>query len=285
MLQDRFQVLHDALMKHLETDNSIEVIAALERFQNVDGGIGHGFEADIQMPGSNVASTNLAVNLLEDITDSTRKFDFIQSLVHYYETVYCPTTRSFEMVPPTVMESPHAIWWDYDALDSFTFGNPNPEIAGFLYQYRQYIKSMDLNALIDKVVTYILHTPSDQVSMHSLMSFCRFYERVDDIRIRQNIRPRLETLIQMKVEWNSTKWDEYVLEPYKLFSITPSLMMPYRAKVMTNMAKYSWDYTKEIPLPNWQWYQFEEIFETVKYNWSVIMMYDIKRVEKLLGKQ
>lgn len=283
-LSPRFRALEIALSKQMKQDNEHDVIQALQAFQNEDGGFGHGLEPDIQLPQSNVASTDLAVSLLEDLPESQAKDRMIQQIVAYYELVFDRDTLSFELVPQEVDQYPHAIWWNYDGLDSFTYGNPNPEIAGFLCQHQDYLQEFPLDAFLEKIIQYLLNTPDDHIQMHALISYLLFYKRVNP-EVQQRIKPRLISLLQQHLQTDPTSWSSYGLEPYKVYRLVPEFMTPYKDILAMNIAQKESLLKEGKLLPNWSWNQYNDVFETIKYDWSVWMEYDVKQVLKHRKKQ
>ncbi|QMS85973.1 hypothetical protein [Candidatus Xianfuyuplasma coldseepsis] len=283
-LSARFQALYMALMQFVESNNDQGVLNALQGFQNDDGGFGHGLEPDIQLPKSNVASTDLAISLLDDLPQSNAKETMIQQIVQYYESVFDYDTLSFEMVPNEVDNYPHAIWWNYDGLDSFTFGNPNPEIAGFLYQYQNYLQGFPLDTFINNVIKYLMDTDDEHIQMHVLISYLLFYKRVS-LDIKQRIKPRLVTLLQQHLQTEPESWSSYGLEPYKVYRIAPEFMEAYQDSLAVNILQKERLLQEGELLPNWSWNQYDDVFQQVKYDWAVWMEYDVTYVLQQWKKQ
>ncbi|MBN2605227.1 MAG: hypothetical protein JXR62_05300, partial [Bacilli bacterium] len=139
------------LLRFLE-DTDQEIVNELKKYQNDDGGFGHGLEPDIRLPFSNVASTDIAVYALDFVKDFFVKEEMIQRIVNYYENCFDYDNKSWTIVPQTVDDFPRAVWWNFSNVNSFTYGNPNPEIIGFLYQNRRYLTKIDIVAQINKVI-------------------------------------------------------------------------------------------------------------------------------------
>lgn len=274
----------NALLHHLIEPHDQDILNALSTYQNSDGGFGHGLEADIQMPLSNVASTDVAVSVLEHVADSPLKQEMIQQIIRYYESVYDPHTFSFPIAPKEVDDYPHAIWWNSDGLDGFTYGNPNPEVLGFLLQYKRYVKTIDLNALTTHMVQYIKTSMTDEVSMHSVLSLLHLYKRGDEI-LRQSIHEYVLTFLHQFVELDPTRWSEYCLEPYKAYSIVPELFHGMEEAVEENINKYETLLQHTIVRPNWDWNQYPDVFEKVKDDWTPFIQFDILRAIKLWREQ
>lgn len=264
--------LDQELIKSFTSTNNAEIIHELRQFQNKDFGFGNGLEADIQLPQSNIASTCIAINILEDIRDLDLKIQLNQEIVSYLEYVYDEKEECFHMVPKEIEDYPHAIWWNYDTLDSFTWGNPNPEVIGFLYQNRQYIKNIDINHLINKTISYIKGPFKKEVSMHSILSVLRFYKRCDS-DIKNLIKDELNIIVSNIVEYDKSKWGNYVLEPYKIAIIDNSFLATKQDVLHENLDIIYEKILQELPFPSWQWFQYEDVFEKVKKDWVGLLTY------------
>ena len=220
---NNFRYFDYLLVSSLIENNDLELINELKKFQNEDKGFGNSLEADIRMPNSNVAATNIAIGILEDIRDEKIKEDMVKDIVEYLESVYNPKLEAWEIVPKEVDEYPHAVWWNYDSIDKFTYGNPNPEIIGFLYQYRHLLKRIKINHHITKICDYILNVKTEQVSMHSLLSILRFYKRADS-DVQNLIKDRIQIFVNKETSFDPSEWNSYVLEPYKIAVIDKSFL-------------------------------------------------------------
>ena len=254
-------------------NNNQKLIEELKTFQNKDLGFGNGLEADIQMPLSNVASTCVAINILEDIKEANIKETLNKDIVAYLENVYDSKKECFHMVPKEIQEYPHAIWWNYDSLDSFTWGNPNPEVIGFLYQNRQFITKLDINHLITKTIAYIRGPFKNEVSMHSVLSVLRFYKRCDK-DIKNLIKDDLTEIVSTMINLDKNKWTGYALEPYMVAIIDKSFLSSKQDLLNENLDMMYENILKELPTPSWQWYQYEDVFEKVKNDWIGLLTYN-----------
>lgn len=248
------------------------LVNVLSNYQNDDGGFGHGLEADIQMPMSSVATTNLAMNLLEDVRHPTKRV-MMERAVAYYESVYDRTTLSFPMVPDDVDRYPHAVWWNHDTLDAFTYGNPNPEVLGTLLVHRSLVSSIDLQALEAKVVAYIETEMSDHLSMHSLLSAARLYRRASRT-LQDRLHPTLLDFVGREIVADPNHWSDYGLEPYQLARIAPALLSHHQALLTRNLEHLAARLQQGPLVPAWQWYQDEDVFDQIKEDWSVLLTYE-----------
>jgi hypothetical protein len=276
--------LGKALLEHQIGPRDKAILDALEQYQNEDGGFGHGLEADIQMPHSSVASTDIAISILEEIVDSSRKEQMKQKIVTYLESVYDKDTCSVPIVGKEVDSFPHAVWWNSDALDGFTYGNPNPEVLGFLLENRHYVKHIDLDRFVAHMLDYIKHKMKEEASMHSVLSLCQLYKRAQE-DLKNEIKDYVLLFIHQFVELNPEKWDDYVLEPYKVYLIVPELMEGMETSIELNIQKYERLLEDTIVRPNWHWGQYPEVFEEVKDNWTPLIQHDLIRAIKRWRKQ
>jgi len=268
-----------ALISHLYEPNDEALLDALRDYQNLDGGFGQGLEADIQMKESNVASTDIAIGILDEIQSEKRKESMIKGIVSFLESVYNEQTMSFEIVPALVDRYPHAVWWNYDQIDSFTYGNPNPEVAGFLWKYQHYSSTLDIHKLVQHITTYIQTTWTQEASMHSVLSVLRFYKYVD-MKTKEAIYTDIQEVVDRVVEFDSSKWNEYTLEPYKIARIEPLFLEKHKDVLKENIALYEEKIQSDVIRPNWQWYQFEDTCKQVIDDWIPLLTYDVLYVIK-----
>ncbi|MCF7925522.1 MAG: hypothetical protein K9L26_03215 [Candidatus Izimaplasma sp.] len=272
--ENRCRELDITLIKSFYEDNDKAVLQALKQYQNGDGGFGHALEPDIQCPDSSVVATDTAVNILLHLKPSKAVDDMLTQIIHYYETVYDPVKEIFPFVPKEVDNYPRAIWWNYDTIHEFPYGNPNLEIIGFLALYRTMVKHLDVNYLVQKALDYLQKENFEKISMHTVLSALRFYERIDKSH-QEEIYNVLDTLVNRTVEWDSEKWDDYVLEPYKVRAITKDFMTDKYEKVKKNIEHHEALLKKRLPTPKWSWYQYDDVFKTVRQDWIGLLTYEI----------
>ncbi|MEC9484445.1 MAG: hypothetical protein UMR38_01050 [Candidatus Izemoplasma sp.] len=270
------------LIKSFEQNNDDAIIKALKAYQNDDGGFGHGLEPDVQLPDSNVVATNTAVSILLSMKQSNKRDALLKECISYYESIFDEDNQTFPFVPKEVDDHPHAVWWNYDNLGDFPFGNPNLEIIGFLYQFKDALQSLDIDGLMDKAMRYIKEGNLKGASMHTVLSAVRFYDRIDDMP-KVKIYAIMNDVINSSVEWEETQWDEYCLEPYKIRAITPDFMKNYISDVVKNINYRTNKLEKTLPEPSWSWHQYDDAFEEIKDNWIGLIIYDILKAKEQLS--
>ncbi len=273
-IKEKGRMIDYFLVKGLIENTDKEIINELLKYQNSDYGFGHGLEPDLRMPNSSIACTNQAVHILDHIKDKTLTIELRKQIVKYYESAYIEELGRWRMVSEEVNNYPRAIWWNYETVDSFTYGNPNPEIIGFLYQNMKYLKKLNINKEINKVIEYISGDFEAEASMHSILSMLHFYKKVDK-DIKYLIKEKLESVVNIELEKASGRWNKYGLEPYKIAIIDKSFLdsriHEYKENLVFNKEKID----KGLIEPDWRWYQYKEEFEECRMEWSGFLTFNV----------
>lgn len=262
------------LLANLFEYKQIEVIQELKKYQNPDGGFGHALEPDIFMPDSNVVSTIQAIDILFEIEDSVFKDELVKSIVEYFESAYKESLNGWELVPPEVDKYPHAVWWNYtdEFDDNYSYGNPNPQIIGFLYENSHYLNKLDIDFLIKKVIHYIQTDFPNEARKHNLLSCLHFYNYMP-VDIQNKLKPILQTAVDKELE--STNWEEYVLEPYEILLVASDFLEDHQKLLNKNIDYCINKLNKGLIKPNWNWYQYESDFEEAKKMWTGRLTFNV----------
>lgn len=92
------------------------------KYQNADGGMGNGFEADVICPLSTALPTAEAIfQAYEYNLDCSS--EWFKAILTYFEKTVQDIPKYWEDLPEEVMNYPHAPWWNYAPSTVF---NPNP---------------------------------------------------------------------------------------------------------------------------------------------------------------
>jgi hypothetical protein len=280
-IKNECRYLDYLLIQNLFENKEKDIVEELKKYQNEDKGFGNALEPDVRMPHSSVVATDIAISILSELKDKTLKEDMIKDIVEYYENVYNPEKDRFLMVSKEVDDYPRAIWWNYKDLEkNFPFGNPDPEVIGFLYENRKYVKKLDLNHLINKVVNFIKSDAFMDSGMHALMSVLSFHGKVDK-DVQNLIHDRIHLLVDKEINAGLGKWGEYSLEPYKIYVIDRHFTENHLTSLNENL-DYNLQKVKELSImPNWNWHQFEEEFEKAKFDWVGYLYYQVIKALRL----
>ncbi len=222
------------------------------------------------MPESNVACSDVAIAILDEIEDEELKAGMIKRLVRYYERSYILEKKGWEIVPKEVDKYPRASWWNYSDVDSFTYGNPNPEIIGFLYRYQIYLKKLNIKTLVENMIDYLNDGFDQEKSQHSIISSLYFYHKLDDVN-KARIKAVLTKAVKEEMELED--WDKYCLEPYLVYLAEKEFVSEYHAALKKNLMMHEKQLENGLIMPNWTWGQFPEVFEKIKYEWAGFLTY------------
>lgn len=109
------------------------VIDELEKFQNPDGGFGHGLEADNWNPNSNPIATNDAVIMLHRLRAVREAGGLTDGIIRYLRShdSFDEGKRRWLFAIETNREYPHAVWWEKNG-DGLMGYNPTVSLAAFL---------------------------------------------------------------------------------------------------------------------------------------------------------
>lgn len=281
LVKEKSRLLDYYLIQSLFENKDELIIEELLKYQNPDGGFGHGLEPDVQMPNSSVLATEQAIYALSFVRDEKLKEEIIKSIVSYLENSYDAEKGRFFMVTKEVNDYPHAIWWNFEDLEkNFPFGNPDPGVIGYLYENRSYLKTLDFSRLINTVVDFVMSEKFLESGMHCLMSVMSFYKSVDE-DIKNLIHDRIHLLVKKEIEDGLGKWDEYALEPYKIYIIDPHFLNTHLEDLGKNLTRVISIVKNLSVVPNWDWHQYSDVFEEVKYQWVGHIYFDMIRALKI----
>lgn len=98
------------------------IVDALMCFQNPDGGMGHGLEADLSCPMSAAIPSAEAI-FTAYAYDLDCSADWFARLLGYFERTVQDIPKYWEDIPREAMAYPHAPWWKWAPCAEF---NPNP---------------------------------------------------------------------------------------------------------------------------------------------------------------
>lgn len=267
LVKEKGRMLDYYLIKSLFENVDNELSNEFKKYQNDDLGFGNALEPDCQMPHSSNLATSHVIGIINRIKDHSIREEIIKGMVQYFESSFDYENERFYMITEESEQYPHAVWWNYEDLHkNFTYGNPEPEIIGFMFKYRRFLTDFPINKQVNKVVNYILSDQFLEDGMHNLFSVLKFHKLVDqDVKnlIHDRIHELANKLLNQKVNP-----DEYGLEPYKVYIIDHHYVIGHDAYLNENLEQLKKQVEELSVMPNWKWYQNDAFFEeTAKYQW------------------
>ena len=165
---------------HFFNGSSEEVLKNLKKFQNEDGGFGHGLEPDFMLPDSSAMASTIAFQILDEIGEKNNKM--AHSAIEFYETTFDQNRNGWWAVPPQVNDHPHAPWWAYDKQEKWTaidnhWGNPSSEIIGILYEYRSQLQLLDIEHLLGYAIDHFKGL-NEYGSEHEIYCYLRMFQKI-----------------------------------------------------------------------------------------------------------
>ncbi len=268
-----------AKWKYLNNDASKEdVIKELLKYQNGDGGFGHGIEPDFLNPNTSPIGTWQATTYLKDL-DMTGEEPIVKDILRYLESGFDFNGRMWLNTVPTNNIFPHAIWWT-DQEDNYSW-NPTIALAGFYAVYGD--KHNDFYHTIEIIIkdgfNWYLNHKSEDIEVHVLSCFNELYDYLFNANINglidlNQFKNKLIKDVYYHVEKDITKWDtNYCFKPSNFFNKKSSIHYPALKKVVEDELKYLEVYFKNkqtFPI-TWQWATDYEEFEQAKKYWEAIL--------------
>ena len=202
--------------KHFDGGSDQAILNELRKLQNEDGGFGHGIESDFRLPYSSPMATSVGLRLLAEIDSLEESKEMIKAAISYLEMSFDAKRKGWFAVQKEVNNFPHAPWWQYNEVDGMTiidknWGNPSGEILAYLYKYREYVKNLDVDSLVDYAVRYIENKEVFN-SEFELFCYIKLYEVLPE-ELQKKLEKRIALAIEQVIVYDVKKWHEYVPTP------------------------------------------------------------------------
>lgn len=214
------------LQQVLEGGHEEDVLVELFRFQNPDGGFGHGLEPDCQNPNASPIQTWAAMTVLRKIPFDRNDLRIL-SMFRYLEKTLDPETLTWPAKIPSNNDYPCAPWWKYREEDPSY--NPTASIAGFVVRYAN--PASDLFRMSNKICRQALdfinetHKP---IEVHELRCLLDMMNDTKDLYATyppyKKAKAKMILLIDETLEHDPSKWfTSYVAKPSQLIKDHPSV--------------------------------------------------------------
>lgn len=256
--------------------SSSNIIAELKKYQNDDGGFGHGLEADIRQPLSSPIVTSVGVRLLSEFDDEKEAKETIKSAIVYFESTFNEQRKGWFALTNEVNNYPHAPWWHYDEEEGMTiidknWGNPSAEILAYLYKYRQFASKLDIDYLVEFAVQYI-ENKEQFASEHELFCYLKLFEVLPE-ELKNRLSKRIAIGISQVIEYDKGKWHEYVPKPLDFVPSPEKYMFGVEeAKIAENLDFYiELLESKGLIIPPWGDIFYQGDFQPAYNEWKGVL--------------
>jgi hypothetical protein len=253
------------------------ILEELIKYQNLDGGFGHGLEPDYINPNSSPIQTWTATTILREIAFN-KKDPMILSMMDYLEKSFNQKSKRWAGVIPSNNDYPHAPWWHYrDEEPSF---NPSASLAGFILHYANPMHPVFKYATLvaQEALTYLLS--HDAFEVHELR--CLIDLILDAEAVYKHYQPfkdakaKLIHLVEKTIEKDHLRWfKDYVPKPTSLIHTHPNylseayldlLYLEFEEALKHTNFEGVWEIT-------WTWQSYPEAFSHAKKDWKSVMAF------------
>lgn len=278
--------LENAIFAKESGKGTIEnVLTELSKFQNPDGGFGHGIEPDFRLPDSSAISTSVAMQIMSGFS-LNKEHPMVKRAMEYLLNSYNTLHSLWEPVPPSVSEYPRAAWWEWRSAEQCetAWGNPSAELTGYLFEWPNEKFEQIRDELTEKAFKK-LKDESTEPEMHELLCYTRMAERLPEGEQDRFYR-LLDPLVISAVCRDRDKWTEYNLKPVQVAPAPGSYyhdMLEEEIEqnldfMMNNIGNDgSWG-------PSWQWGRFDSDWLKAKSEWMGIITLDNLRILREYGR-
>lgn len=193
-----------------------KITEELKKYQNEDGGFGHGIEPDFRLPKSSPMATSVGLKLLSDLDYTKEAKEMIKKAIGYLENTFERHRVGWFAVPKEVNDYIHAPWWHYNEEENMTiidknWGNPTAEIIAYLYKYREYTTRLNIDGLVEYAIKYI-ENKDEFKSENELYCYIKLYE-VLPAQLQQRFKSPITKAINQVIVYDENRWHEYIPRP------------------------------------------------------------------------
>lgn len=213
--------------------SATSVFAALEKFQNPDGGFGQALEPDLRVTESSALCTSIAFQVLRSI-HATPDAALVSSSIAYLLQSLNRQKGCWRIIPALAERSPHAPWWNQAGreqdFESFSL-NPTIELLGYLYEYLSDSHRDVLSLVSERVINHL--SSLETIEMHELLCCLRFLQTESlPLEVDRPVRQKVLQLIDATLVVDPVQWKSYNLRPLQVVDDPDSPFMKGREQAV-----------------------------------------------------
>jgi hypothetical protein len=261
---------------HFERGSAEAVLAELGRYQNADGGFGHGIESDLQTPDSSVLGTTVALQIMRRL-HVREQHPLVRGAMRYLSDTYDTEHRYWPFIPATVDNAPHAPWWNPEGRVGNYAGqmaNPRAQVIGYLFEHPA-TSTQDLRTMLLQDALDWLDANSDEIEMHEFLCYRRLAAAPGLPEAAEGVlRERLDQIALRLVSIEPSTWSSYGLRPLAVVD-APDFLLGAR---FYDAIGYNLDYVIENQRadgswrPTWTWGDaYPEFWPEAERAWSGVI--------------
>lgn len=268
-----------------------DVREALKQFQNSDGGFGHSIEPDFRLEQSSPMGTSIGLQYARDIGLPVSD-PIIQLAIKYLLDNYDPKEQRWHAVPEAINHVPHAPWWSFDVTTGRcgveeTWANPNAEILGYFWQYKDLVPAQFLQTLTDKAILELDHL-AEKLSLHDFLCYQRLLKFLPE-PYRAVVMNKLLKSLMLTVDPSPEQWSNYGSKPLQVAASPASPFADSLRKSLLVNLDYEIEHINDDGSwsPNWSWYgNYDQDWAYAETEWKGYLtvknlksLHDFERIE------
>ena len=276
-LKTRARAIDRALFEHRFAQTPTEnVLVELVRYQNSDGGFGHGLEPDLRTPTSSALATAIGLQILKEL-DCPADHPMVKQAVEFLMTTCSTATHVWRIIPTDANEYPHAPWWHDDGeslartFDSFRI-NPRAELVGLLHHYASLVPARWLDEVTESTVACI--ETAEKLGAgggDDIVCAISLAETVElPGRAKTRLAARIRAVAPVVVSRDPQRWSSYCTPPLKLAPSPHSLVADLILEELQSHLDYQIDHQAPQGTwePTWSWGRlYPEVWEQARLEW------------------
>ena len=197
-----------------EGGSPTDVLEALGRFGNLDGGFGKALEPDYRAKASSVLATCAALGRMEELGVGG-DHPLAEGAIHYLLDTFDGRRGRWVLVPGDGEAEPHAPWWNAQELEATFSGfriNPLAEVLGRLLQFGKAEGRRLARALLPELRDNL--TKADGLAPSEVEGLLVLRRApMDDPETRAFLDAHLRLHLPRCVEREAVRWAAYCLKP------------------------------------------------------------------------
>lgn len=258
------------------------IVEEMLKYQNADGGMGNGFEADVLCPLSAATPTaEVIFQAYEYKLDCTA--DWFKSILAYFENSVQNIPKYWEDTPKEAMDYPHAPWWNWAPCTAFS-PNPCAVVASAFIRYgTESQKKLGYKIADD---CFKLLVSKDFCGDHDTLNLQALTEQLYAINsplVTDKVIASMRRRILENTCFDTSKYNEYYFTPLDFVSSTDSMWYDDIKRGIEQTFEFWLDNINEegVWTPNFAWGIDSDVSRQSTVNWKGYIA--VKRAKILLN--
>jgi hypothetical protein len=248
------------------------VLVELGRYQNENGGFGHGLEPDIRTPASSPIATTVGLQYCQAV-QAPDGHPVVTRAIRYLLDTFDSGAGYWPATFMDVNDAPHAPWWHLESPappSEEAWPNPSAEILGYLYAYPQSVPD-DFRQTVRRRAEVNLafgnHLLNGQLGLFNLLCWQRATPHLPD-ELRTTV---LEHIHQAALRRKPLTKEKLWVVPIHDLAPTPqapfakALPQETRKLLELEIARQALDGGW---YPTWEWGQYPQAWDEARLEWA-----------------